>query len=268
MAQISSLSNARIRRVLALMRSTRHRMREGLMVIEGARLLAEALRSSIRPLEIFLTQAFVQADRAGGVLLSQLNAGLDAEVKVFFVTETVMRKMAGTVTPQGIIAVTPIPNLLPDTHVTPLWLIPDQIRDPGNLGTILRTAWAAGVTEVLIPAGSVDYTQPKVVRAAMGAHYHLPIRQVTWDQIDEIIGGDTHVLLADAHGEQPYDAVDWSKRSALIVGGEAAGASSDARARAHTLYIPMAPGVDSLNVAIATGILLFEATRQRRQHRV
>lgn len=231
------------------------------MVAEGARLFAEVLKSQIKPLEVFVTHAFAQADRAGGALLSQI----DTDVRVFFVTEEVMRSIADTVTPQGVIAITPIPELQPEANVTPLWLIPDQIRDPGNLGTILRTAWAAGVTEVLTPPGTVDVTHPKVVRAAMGAHYHLPIRQVTWNHIDEIIGPATHIWLADVGGTQSYDTVDWSQRTALIVGGEATGASFDARARAHTLHIPMAPGVDSLNVAIATGILLFEAARCRRQ---
>lgn len=174
-----------------------------------------------------------------------------------------MALMSDTETPQGILAVLPIPDL-PDDAASGLTLLPDRIRDPGNLGTMLRTAWAAGVRRVLIPPGCVDPTNPKVVRAGMGAHFHLPLRRPSWDEIEAMTAGD-RVWLAEAGMGTPYDEVDWRGAVTLIIGGEARGAG----ARAHRLaagrhvYIPMAPGVESLNAAMATAVLLFEARRQR-----
>ena len=143
-------------------------------------------------------------------------------------------------------------------------LILDRLRDPGNLGTILRTALAAGVEGVLLAPGTVDATNPKAVRAGMGAHFRLPMAAMDWDEIAHAVAG-CRVYLADARGSISYTDADWTGRVALIVGGEAAGAGSRAHALAEaTVAIPIAAGVESLNAAVAAGVLLFEAARQRR----
>ena len=259
MIEITSLNNSRVRRVQALQRSTRRRMRAGLMVAEGLRLVREVVEASLQIVEIFYTSDFV-ADPRGAALLDRLKR---QSTTLLHVPDEVMAAMSDTETPQGILAVFPIPALRDDA-TSGVTLLPDRIRDPGNMGTMLRTAWAAGVRRVLIPPGCVDPTNPKVVRAGMGAHFHVPLHKMAWTQIEELIAGDS-VWLAEAEGGVPYDRVDWSGAVTLIIGGEARGAGPEALALAggHYVYIPMAPGVESLNAAMAATVLLFEARRQR-----
>ena len=259
MARIVSLNNERVRRVQALERSTRRRFYEGRFVAEGLRLVQEALTVGLSIHEAFYTAAFAES-APGGVLVAACAERTNA---CWEVSAEVMQALADTETPQGILIVLPIPDLHCDA-AAPLTLIPDAIRDPGNLGTMLRTAWAAGVSQVLLPPGTVDYTNPKVVRAGMGAHFYIPIRRAAWDEIHTALA-ETPVWLAEVGAGTPYDAVDWRGRTALIVGGEAEGASPEGRALAAGWHvtIPMAHGVDSLNAAMAAVIVLFEAARQR-----
>ncbi len=260
MEPITSLSNARVQQVQALQRRARHRARAGLLVIEGLRLVDEALAASARLQQAYFT-AGLAASAEGKALLQRLQ---QHHVKLHLVTGRVMAKMSATQTPQGILALAEIPQLKPKPG-TPLLLIPDKVRDPGNLGTILRTAWATNVTQVLVPPGTVDPTNPKVVRAGMGAHFHVSWQRASWEQIGAAVEG-TAVWLAESAGGRPYDAVNWRQAVTLIVGGEAEGAGAEARALAagRHVVIPMANGTESLNVAIATAVLLFEVTRQRR----
>lgn len=223
-------------------------------------MVQEALDTALPIHEVFFTEHF--ASSAAGKPLVDTSAARAATC--WEVSDDVMAAMSDTETPQGILAVMPIPNLHCRAEV-PFTLIPDSVRDPGNLGTILRTAWATNVSQVLLPPGTVDYLNPKVVRAGMGAHLHVPMRQVSWDVIRDVATG-ADVWLAEAGRGTCYDGVDWRGRVALIVGGEAEGASSEGRALAgdRHVYIPMAAGVDSLNAAMAAVVLLFEAARQRR----
>jgi TrmH family RNA methyltransferase len=152
-----------------------------------------------------------------------------------------MRSCSDTQTPQGILAVLPMPEIAPPAAST-LTLIADSVRDPGNLGTILRTAWAAGVERVILAPGTVDASNPKVVRAAMGAHLYLPIASLRWQSISGAVA-DAEVWLAASDGDVAYSAVDWSDRVALIIGGEGAGAGASARVLARgSVSIPMAAG--------------------------
>ena len=259
MSKIVSLNNERVRRVQALERSTRRRYHDGLFVAEGLRLVQEILNVDFPIHELFYTAAF--AESAPG--RSLVATCVERANSYWEVSQAVMQALADTETPQGILAVLPIPDLRCDASA-PLTLVPDAIRDPGNLGTMLRTAWAAGVSQVLLPPGTVDYTNPKVVRAGMGAHFHIPIHRATWEEIHAGLDG-SEVWLAEAGPGTSYDAVDWRRRVALVVGGEAEGASPEGRVLAvdRHVTIPMAPGVDSLNAAMAAVIVLFEAARQR-----
>jgi TrmH family RNA methyltransferase len=136
---------------------------------------------------------------------------------------------------------------------------------------MLRTAAAAGVQAVLIPKGSVDAYAPKVVRAAMGAHFHLPIVSLAWEEIADLLLDlkvdlrvDLQIYLADAAAGEPYFHCDLRQPLVLIVGGEAEGAGEAAHRLSNaTLHIPMASGVESLNAAAAAAVLLFEIARQR-----
>lgn len=229
------------------------------MVVEGARLVLEALDAGVPVRTGFYTAEFA-ADVEGRALVDRLAR---RGISRWRVTPEVMAAMSDTATPQGILLVLP-PPALPPRQPAGWVLILDQLRDPGNLGTIMRAAWAAGVAQLLLPPGTVDLTNPKVVRAGMGAHFYVPARRAPWEAVREIVAG-YRVWLAEAGRGTPYEAVDWRGDVALIVGGEATGAGAEARALAagRCVYIPMAPGVDSLNAAMATSILLFEAARQR-----
>ena len=142
-------------------------------------------------------------------------------------------------------------------------LIPDQIRDPGNLGTLLRTAAAAGVQAVFIPPETTDPFAPKVVRAGMGAHFRLPILSLTWDQLKGRVGGMS-VYLSDAEAEKSCWEVDFTHPIALVIGGEADGASVQARSLAtEMIRIPMPGQMESLNAGAAGAVLMYEVVRQR-----
>jgi RNA methyltransferase, TrmH family len=144
-----------------------------------------------------------------------------------------------------------------------LILILDSIRDPGNLGTILRTAAAAGVAGVWLGPGCVDAYNPKVVRSSMGALLRLPLAGGSWPEIAASAEKLT-VYLAAADGERVYTAVDWTEPAALIIGSEASGAGRQAHQLAHErISIPIKRHTESLNAAVAGAVILFEAVRQR-----
>ena len=253
---LTSTQNDRVKYVRSLARR-RARRREGRFVVEGTRLADEVVRAGIRPALVFYTETWAgTAD--GQRLLPSLRPADEGD---WLVDEAVLAACSDTVTPQGVLAVVPTVHLPPRPG---LILILDRLRDPGNLGTILRSAEAAGAGQALLAPGSVDAYNPKVVRGAMGAHFRLPLATVDWPEIAARVGGRA-VWLADAAGQAAYDAVDWTVPAALIVGGEAAGAGEEAAALATgRVSIPMAGGTESLNAAMAATVILFEAARQRR----
>ena len=254
---ITSTQNERVKYIRSLVRR-RVRQREGRFSVEGTRLVDEVVRAGIRPALVFYTEAWA-ATPAGQRLLPELK---QADQGDWLVSEAVMAASADTQTPQGVLAVVPFVDLPSQPG---LILVLDQVRDPGNLGTILRSAEAAGVGQVLLAPGTVDAYNPKVVRGAMGAHFRLPVATLDWPAIGQRVAGRA-VWLADAAGEVAYGAVDWTQPAALIVGGEAAGAGEEAAVLATgRVSIPMAGGAESLNAAMAATVLLFEAARQHRR---
>jgi TrmH family RNA methyltransferase len=254
--KITSLQNERIKYTRSLARR-RVRQREGRFLVEGTRLLEEVLRAGIMPTLVFYTEAW--AAGPGG---QRLMASLDPTEGIAWpVSNAVLAACAGTQTPQGVIAVVPFVDLEPGPGLV---LILDRLGNPGNLGTILRSAEAAGVGHVVLAPATVDAYNPKVVRGAMGAHFRLPLSHLDWPSIAERVA-ERHVWLADATGEIAYDAVDWTQSSALVVGSESTGASKEACQLAKgKVRIPMAEGPESLNAAMAATVILFEAARQQR----
>jgi TrmH family RNA methyltransferase len=254
---ITSTQNERIKYVRSLARR-RVRQREGRFVVEGTRLVGEVVRAGITPRLLLYTEAWASAPD-NRQLLSSL---LPAEEGDWLVSEAVLVACADTKTPQGVLAVVPFVHLEPSSG---LILILDRLRDPGNLGTILRSAEAAGAGQVLLAPGTVDAYSPKVVRGAMGAHFRLPLVSLDWPDIAQEVQGRP-VWLADLTGELAYDQVVWTQPSALIVGGEATGVGDKARTLATgRVTIPMHGGTESLNAAMAATVILFEAARQRRK---
>jgi TrmH family RNA methyltransferase len=255
---ITSLSNEKIKLVRSLARR-RARWRERSFILEGVRLLGDALQRNLAPKFVLHTQAAL----ANSDFISLADPLNQRQISTYAVSDEVMQACTDTITPPGLLAVMPFLDIPVPPH--PTWtLVADGVRTPGNLGAILRAAAAAGVDQVLLTPGTVDQYNPKAVRGGAGAHFCLPIHALSWTEIETRLEG-LDVWLAASRGELPYTAVNWTRPLALIVGGEAEGASQEALALARgQVHIVMTRGIESLNVAVATGVLLFEITRQRR----
>lgn len=252
---ITSLANSKVKYVRRLQSERRFRSREQAFVVEGTRWLTEFLQSTHSPTLIFHTAVW-QDHHAS--ILQQL------DVPSQLVSEEVMAAISDTETPSGVLAIVPIqPRPLPKQPT--LLLMLDGVTNPGNLGTMLRSAGAAGTEGVLLGPGCVDAYNPKVVRGGMGAHLRLPIHHVTWAEAAQILAG-LAVWVATADGDRLYTAVSWQQPSAIIIGGEAHGPGSEAMALANgRIAIPMHHHTESLNAAVAASVILFEAARQRQR---
>jgi RNA methyltransferase, TrmH family len=252
---ITSNQNSKIKLVRALLGRAKERREAGAFVIEGIRLVEEAVNSN------WELQFALYDDDLNERGINLVKTLADKKIEVEKVGGGLLQSLSETETPQGILAVLndsrlPIPDLLN------FILILDQIRDPGNLGTLLRTAAAAGVQAVLLPPGTTDAFAPKVVRSGMGAHFRLPIHSTTWDDLHEQTKG-LQIYLADMNGKSCWET-NLRQPLALIIGGEAEGASEEARKLAtQKISIPMAGNVESLNAGVAGSVLMFEVVRQR-----
>ncbi len=230
-------------------------------MLEGHRLVAQAHQLRGGFASVFFTAEYA-AEPPGQGLVDALAKGPEP---LWQVTPQVLAYMADTEAPQGVLAVAPIPPAnLAAAREASLSLLLDAIRDPGNLGTMLRTCVATGVHSVLVTAGCVDPYAPKVVRAGMGAHLALDIvPDLTWQQIAELVAGK-RCVLADVRGDDSLWHLDWTEPSVLIVGSEAHGAGPQAEELATVrARLPMEAEAESLNAAIAAAVFLFEAYRQR-----
>ncbi|MCX6047420.1 MAG: RNA methyltransferase, partial [Chloroflexi bacterium] len=244
------------------LQNRRHRLQAGRLLLEGVRLINDAIQSGILPELVFFVPDSVQTNQPALRLLDQLQM---AGVECLACAAALFATLSETVTPQGLAAVMPLPNL-PTPPQPNFTLLLDQVRDPGNAGTLLRSAEAAGVDLVLFGAETVDPFNDKVVRAGMGAHFRLPLRICAdWPAVQRWLAPEQQLYLAQADASLAYDQVDWRLPVVLVVGGEAEGASPPARSHAQPIAIPMQGKVESLNAGIAGAIILFEAARQRRQ---
>jgi len=252
---ITSAQNSKLKLARALMGRPKERREAGAFVAEGARLVEEAVNAKW-PIRFVLYDAALS--KRG---MSQVESLKSRGIEVEEVTPELMKSLSETESPQGILAVLEFTNLpIPDSPT--FLLVPDQIRDPGNLGALIRSANASGVDAVLIPPETTDPFAPKVVRAGMGAHFRMPIHAMSWESIVGKLEG-LQVLVADMDGVSCWET-DLRKPLALIVGGEAEGASESARKLAsQKISIPMAGQTESLNAAAAGSVLMFEAMRQR-----
>lgn len=258
---ITSTQNSKIRLVRALMGKRKERQANQAFVVEGVRLTEEALTSGWTPQ--FVLYCDQLSDRGRELAEGFSSRGVEVEE----VVPHLMESMAGTRSPQGILAVLPL-RALPLPADPDFVLVADQVRDPGNLGTILRTAAAAEVQAVILTPGTTDAFAPKVVRSGMGAHFRLPVIEMTWEQLHAAHAfGELRNIsfyVADAGGEKDCWSLDWRSPVGIIVGGEADGAGVQShRLAAGGVNIPMPGKMESLNAAIATSVLLFEVVRQR-----
>jgi TrmH family RNA methyltransferase len=247
---ITSTQNPKVKLTHALQNRARARRKEGKIALEGVRLVEDAWANGTSPEFILYTDDLPRSMTA-------------PELEAYPVTPDIMRHLSDTETPPGIIGVFPKPQVTFSVSAERV-LILDAVRDPGNLGTIIRTAAGAGVDTILLAPGCVDPYNPKVLRSGMGAHFRLPVLELDWGEIENRLQVDA-VYLADGYAETAYDAVDWIGSWALIIGSEAHGAGDAARQLMTTpISIPMARATESLNAAMATAVILFEGARQRR----
>lgn len=239
----------------SLLSNPRNRRKHSAFIAEGARLVEEGIRESY-PLQYILFSD--ELSKRGKTLLESL----PSEINSFQVETQLLKELSNTETTQGILAVFNL-KPLPLPQNADFLLIADGIRDPGNLGTILRTAEAAGVQGVLLTRGTTDAYAPKVVRAGMGAHFRLPIHALDWESPPQALS-PLAVFSAEMHGDLPYWQADLCKPCAILIGGEVQGVSRHGQKFAHqSVQIPMPGKSESLNAAVSAAVLLFEVVRQR-----
>ena len=253
---ITSSQNPKLKLVRALQGRSKARKKEKAFIVEGVRLLEEAVNINWT-IRFILYDRFL-SKRGKKLLENSAKKGIIIEE----VDSALLNALSDTENSPGILAVLNESQLTMPA-ISDFLLILDQIRDPGNLGTLLRTASAAGVDMVILAPKTADAFSPKVLRAGMGAHFRIPIIVADWQEIENLVRGLT-VLLAEMAGDVIYTEASLKHACALIIGGEAEGASKSARALAKMrVRIPMSNKTESLNAAIAGAIIIFEMVRQR-----
>jgi len=239
------------------------RERHGLFVAEGVRAVEELLRSNLTVRGALALPSTGDRGRDQAVLATLRERGIPVQE----VSAAEFASASDTDTPQGILAIAEVPNHrlpLPGPNLPFRLVVLDAVQDPGNVGTIVRTASALGAGAVAALPGTVDLWNAKVVRSSMGAHFHHPALGCTWEGLTSFLSEhDVALWAADASGE-PLGAVAPQRSSvparlAIVVGNEGGGLSTQVRQRADKLVaLEIAARVESLNVAVATGIMLYE----------
>lgn len=262
MREISSKDNKIIRETAALS-ERKHRDERGLFLIEGPKLLKEALAEGVKLRRVFVSAASVSEELSEAAYAAE-RAGAD----VFQTSREAFAKISQTETPQGLVAVAEKKEISENGFFSVSggdFLVLDRIQDPGNMGTLIRTADAAGFSGAILVKGSVDPYSPKVVRAAAGSLFRLPMLiGLTAERACELLRAHRKNAFAAAMnaGLAYYDA-PLSEDAAIIIGNEGGGISEEMLRIATPVSIPMAGRTESLNAALAGGIIMFEALRQR-----
>ncbi|HEY3081896.1 MAG TPA: RNA methyltransferase [Chloroflexota bacterium] len=231
------------------------RRERGEFLAEGVRLVADALALGARPRRVFVDRDRLTRSDGGRALLERLDP-----TTTIAIGDAAMEALADTRAPQGVAAV--FPTELTDRAAGPIVLVLDGLQDPGNVGTAIRSAVASGLVETVVVNGGADPFGPKAVRAAAAALFAVRVARPTDDELPGLLRG-REVWIAEAIGQRSYDAVDWRRPSALVIGSEATGASPALRALATgTVGVPLRGPIESLNAGVAASIILFEAARQ------
>lgn len=259
---ISSTSNSKVKKAAALGKKARYRRETGLFVVEGPRMVAELPKERID--SVYVTEPFLRTQTEAARRLKNLDC-------VETVTEDVLKAMSDTETPQGILAVVrqsryEMKDVLKAQGKRHL-IILETLQDPGNLGTIIRTAEGAGASGIIMDRGTADIYNPKVIRSTMGAIFRMPFVYVDdlKESLKELKQLGIRLYAAHLEGSKDYDREDYREDTGILIGNEAKGLSGSAAAMADScVKIPMAGKVESLNAAVAASILMFEVARQRR----
>lgn len=257
---ISSRKNERIRDA-KLLYQRKYRDQTGLFIIEGVRLVEEALNTPF--VETFFFAPRLAESPRGEAMVKRVK---DSGIPAFRCTEEVLSELTDTVQSQGVVAVVRKPSWT--LSCRGVMLVADEIQDPGNMGTLLRTAVGAGVHGLLVVEGSVDVYNPKVLRSSMGAVFHLPHWLVTRRQaLDLARANGSTLVIADLVDSNNYWKARYPQNMALVIGNEARGVHPDFRdAALLRVQIPLLGPVESLNAPVAAAVLLYEILRQHRSH--
>lgn len=255
---ITSTSNPQVKHLQQLVKKAKVRKEEGVYLVEGIKMYQEAPRERIQ--KVYISKSLFE--EKGQAFL----AGLEAEI----LDDRVFASVSDTKTPQGILCIIKRNNYQLEDIIqkeNPHLLLLEQLQDPGNVGTILRTAEGAGVDGVILSGTSVDLYNPKTIRSTMGSIYRMPFLYV--DALEEILlqlskkGIRTYAAHLD--GKNSYDKENYQSGCAFLIGNEGNGLSESLSRKADTLIrIPMQGKLESLNAAVAASILMYEVYRQRR----
>lgn len=266
---ITSTSNLRMKQLIQWQNKAKERRRDGVFVAEGLKMLEEAPHRLIR--DIYITQDLAERLQKGKTEKEHLLWNKISEAGFETVTEEVMKKAADTQSPQGVLTVLEQPAYDREQILSKdngLYLLLEDLQDPGNLGTILRTGEGAGITGVIMTKGTVDIFNPKTIRSTMGSIYRVPFLYV--DSLAEILpvmkAAGIAAYAAHLEGENSYDCFSFQGSTAFLIGNEGNGLKKETTALAdYLLRIPMEGRVESLNAAVSAALLMYEAYRQRRQ---
>jgi TrmH family RNA methyltransferase len=263
--KITSRDNSLLRRA----RAVRDGKANESIFVEGLRLCEEALSSRLKIEAAIYSEEIARKERAAELIERLQVSG----AKTASVSEKLLESISFTKTPQGIVVLAGRPTISEDEFkvrqpVTPVLVLMHGINNPVNVGAIIRTAEAAGVTGIIATTNASDPFSAKALRGAMGSAFRLPIwTGATYAEVLAwCVERGIRTISSDARASRDYTLVDWTRACALIVGPESTGlASNEIEQADETVRIPMKGAVESLNVAVATGILLYEAARQRAQ---
>ena len=257
---ITSVNNGQVKNIIQLNQKTKARREQGLFVAVGRKMCGEA------PAD-WIEKVYVSETLTSDLVLMEQVEKLPYDI----VADSVFRQMSDTQTPQGILTVLRRPSYTLEDILggkNPLVMVLEDLQDPGNAGTILRTGEGAGVSGVLLTRTCVDITNPKVIRSTMGSVYRMPFLYVesVVSLTQELKKHNIRTFAAHLKGRNSYDQESYTGGTAFLIGNEGKGLTEEAANSADCLIrIPMCGKVESLNAAMASGILMYEAARQRRQ---
>lgn len=261
---ITSTSNAKVKRLVNLKKKRKARDSEKVFLVEGIRMFGEVPEDKL--LEIYVTENFLEKQKK---LITEKSKASGVLIEVL--ADNVFEYVSDTKTPQGILCVVKQMDYRLETVAggrTPLLLVLDNLQDPGNLGTIVRTAEGAGVTGIIMSRDCVDIYNPKTIRSTMGSIYRMPFvyEENLVDAISKLKEKNILTYAAHLEGTCSYDEADYLEGSAFFIGNEGNGLRKEVADCANQyIKIPMCGEVESLNAAIAASVLMFEAARQRRR---
>lgn len=257
---ITSTSNVQIKQIIALLKKGKERKEQNAFVIEGRKMFEEICQEKSRVVKAYFSDSYVKAGYADKAMKT---------VPYEVVADSVFDAMAETVTPQGVLAIVKMPEYSLEEMIDKAGtlVLLENLRDPGNLGTIIRTAEAAGVSGVILSKESVDIYNPKVIRSTMGAVYRVPFLYVEDFQtlLKELRAKNVRLLAAHLQGKKTFDKADYNGKVGILIGNEANGLTEEASELANEkVLIPMAGSVESLNAAVAAALLMYEAFRKQK----